>query len=69
MHIPQIDLTSLYILKYLLEEKHVSNTALLLNTSQSSVSRALQKCAFFDDELLVRKSFGYELTPKLNQSS
>ncbi len=65
MHIPQIDLTSLYILKYLLEEKHVSNTALLLNTSQSSVSRALQKMrVFFDDELLVRKSFGYELTPK-----
>ncbi|MFV8432452.1 LysR family transcriptional regulator [Vibrio owensii] len=65
MQIPQIDVTSLYILKYLLEEKHVSNTALLLNTSQSSVSRALQKMrVFFDDELLVRTSFGYELTPK-----
>ncbi|CAH1536733.1 LysR family transcriptional regulator [Vibrio owensii] len=65
MQIPQIDVTSLYILKYLLEEKHVSNTALLLNTSQSSVSRALQKMRlFFDDELLVRTSFGYELTPK-----
>ncbi|AXY00626.1 LysR family transcriptional regulator [Vibrio alfacsensis] len=65
MQIPQIDVTSLYILKYLLEEKHVSNTALLLNTSQSSVSRALQKMrVFFNDELLVRTSFGYELTPK-----
>ncbi|MDE1336919.1 LysR family transcriptional regulator [Vibrio aestuarianus] len=65
MKIPQVDVTSLYILKCLLEEKHVSNTALLLNTSQSSVSRALQKMRlFFDDELLVRTSFGYELTPK-----
>ncbi|CAK4074707.1 LysR family transcriptional regulator [Vibrio sp. MarTm2] len=65
MQIPQVDVTSLYILKYLLEEKHVSNTALLLNTSQSSVSRALQKMrVFFDDELLVRSSFGYELTSK-----
>ncbi|KKA46212.1 MULTISPECIES: LysR family transcriptional regulator [unclassified Salinivibrio] len=65
MQIPNIDVTSLYILKYLLEEKHVSNTALLLNTSQSSVSRALQKMRiFFDDELLVRTSFGFALTPK-----
>lgn len=65
MQIPPIDVTSLYVLKYLLEEKHVSNTALILNMSQSSVSRALQKMrVFFDDELLVRTSFGFELTPK-----
>lgn len=68
MHIPQIDLASLYILKHLLEEKHVSNTALMLNLSQSSVSRSLQKMRlFFADELLVRSNFGYQLTPKAEE--
>ncbi|MGO2496400.1 MAG: LysR family transcriptional regulator [Vibrio litoralis] len=65
MNLSQIDLNHLFILKYLLEEKHVSNTANALNMSQSSVSRALQKMRiFFDDELLVRKKYGYELTSK-----
>ncbi|QQX81017.1 LysR family transcriptional regulator [Shewanella sp. KX20019] len=61
----QLDLNLLFVLKRLLEEKHVSNTALSLNMSQSSVSRTLHKMrAFFDDELLVRTNYGYELTPK-----
>lgn len=65
MNLAQIDLNLLFVLKHLLEEKHVSNTALSLNMSQSSVSRTLQKMReFFDDELLVRKKHGYELTPK-----
>lgn len=65
MNLSQIDLNLLLILKHLLEEKHVSNTALALNTSQSSVSRALQKMrGLFNDELLVRTNYGYELTPK-----
>ncbi|MDW7547417.1 LysR family transcriptional regulator [Pseudoalteromonas sp. SCSIO 43201] len=65
MNLTQLDLNSLQILKQLIEEKHVSNTALSLNISQSSVSRALQKMrSFFDDELLVRSNYGYELTPK-----
>lgn len=65
MNIYQLDLNLLLILKQLLEEKHVSNTALTLNMNQSSVSRALKKMRiFFDDELLVRTHYGYELTSK-----
>lgn len=65
MNVSQVDISSLLILKNLLEEKHVSNTALAMNISQSSVSRALQKMrTLFDDELLVRTNSGYELTTK-----
>lgn len=65
MNLTNIDLNALIILKQLLIEKHISNTALSLNISQSTISRALQKMrVFFEDELLVRSNFGYELTPK-----
>jgi DNA-binding transcriptional LysR family regulator len=65
MNLGQIDLNLLVILKHLLEEKHVSNTALALDMSQPSVSRSLQKLrSVFSDELLVRSAYGYELTPK-----
>ncbi|MCQ1060576.1 LysR family transcriptional regulator [Photobacterium sp. ZSDE20] len=65
MNLCQIDISHLIVLKHLLERKHVSNTAQALNISQPSVSRSLQKCrALFKDELLVRVSHGYELTPK-----
>lgn len=65
MNYSQLDLNSLIILKKLLDEKHVSNTALSLNTSQSTVSRVLQKMRhFFNDELMVRANYGYELTSK-----
>jgi DNA-binding transcriptional LysR family regulator len=65
MNLSQFDINSLTILKTLLDEKHVSNTALAMNISQSSVSRALQKMRLlFADELLVRTHAGYELTPK-----
>ncbi|MBR9876347.1 LysR family transcriptional regulator [Vibrio sp. J1-1] len=65
MNLAQVDLNLLFILKNLLEEKHVSNTAVLLNMSQPSVSRSLQKLrSLFSDELLVRTAHGYELTPK-----
>lgn len=65
MNLAQVDLNLLFILKHLLEEKHVSNTAVSLNMSQPSVSRSLQKLRnLFNDELLVRTAHGYELTPK-----
>ncbi|GEM78893.1 LysR family transcriptional regulator [Vibrio superstes] len=65
MDISQLDIQSLIVLKTLLEEKHVSNTAHHMNLSQSTVSRALQKMrALFADELLVRTHTGYELTTK-----
>jgi DNA-binding transcriptional LysR family regulator len=60
-----VDLNLLVVLKKLLEEKHVSNTALALGMSQPSVSRALNKLReTFSDDLLVRTVNGYELTPK-----
>lgn len=65
MNLNQLDLNLLIILKTLLDEKHVSNTALSLNISQSKVSRALQKLRVtFNDELLVKSKSGYELTVK-----
>jgi DNA-binding transcriptional LysR family regulator len=65
MNLGQIDLNLLIVLKQLLEEKHVSNTALALGMSQPTVSRSLQKLrAVFNDELLVKSTYGYELTPK-----
>lgn len=68
MNIQQIDLNLLFILKTLLEERHVSNTALSLNLSQSKVSRSLQKLrVLFKDELLVQTSNGYELTTKAQE--
>ncbi|MGL6259813.1 LysR family transcriptional regulator [Vibrio sp. WXL103] len=65
MNLSKIDLNLLVILKQLLHEKHVSNAALSLGMSQPSVSRSLQKLrSLFEDELLVRTTGGYELTPK-----
>ncbi|MEZ9454942.1 LysR family transcriptional regulator [Vibrio splendidus] len=65
MNLAQVDLNLLVILKHLLEEKHVSNTALALDMSQPTVSRSLQKLrTVFNDDLLVRAAYGYELTPK-----
>lgn len=68
MNLSQIDLSLLVILKQLLEEQHVTNTALSLNLSQPTVSRALNKSrTLFNDPLLVRSSSGYALTPKAEQ--
>lgn len=65
MNLNQLDLNLLVLLKRLLEEKHVTNTALTLNISQPTVSRSLNKLRkLFDDPLLVRTNTGYELTPK-----
>ena len=65
MNLSKIDLNLLVILKQLLEEQHVTNSALMLNMSQPTVSRALNKSRqLFSDPLLVRSSSGYALTPK-----
>lgn len=65
MNINKLDLNLLIVLKQLLEEKHVSNTALTLGISQPSISRSLSKLRqLFDDPLLIRMSGGYKLTPK-----
>ncbi|QIA65614.1 LysR family transcriptional regulator [Vibrio astriarenae] len=68
MNLGKVDLNLLVVLKHLLEEKHVSNAALAMQTSQPSVSRSLQKLRLmFEDELLVRTTHGYEFTPKAGQ--
>jgi len=68
MNLSQIDLNLLVVLKHLLNERHVTNTALTLNMSQPAVSRALNKLRkLFNDPLLVRSSSGYALTPKAEQ--
>ncbi|MGX9459722.1 LysR substrate-binding domain-containing protein [Shewanella sp. A14] len=65
MNLHQIDLNLLITLKHLLEEKHVSNTALQLSISQPTVSRSLNRLRkLFNDLLLVKTANGYELTPK-----
>jgi DNA-binding transcriptional LysR family regulator len=65
MNLNQLDLNLLIILKQLLAEKHISNTALTLGISQPSISRSLSKLRnLFDDPLLIRMAGGYELTPK-----
>ncbi|SBS31143.1 HTH-type transcriptional regulator LeuO [Marinomonas aquimarina] len=70
MNLHHLDLNLLFILKTLLEEQHVSNTALSLNVSQSKVSRSLQKLRLlFKDELLVKSASGYELTAKAKDIS
>ncbi|MEZ8968535.1 LysR family transcriptional regulator [Vibrio breoganii] len=61
----QLDLNLLVVLKQLLEEKHVSNTALSLGMSQPAVSRALHKLrVVFNDELLIRSGEGYQITER-----
>jgi DNA-binding transcriptional LysR family regulator len=53
MNLNQLDLNLLIILKQLLNEKHISNTALTLGMSQPSISRSLSKLrSLFDDPLL-----------------
>ncbi|WP_282166469.1 LysR family transcriptional regulator [Shewanella japonica] len=65
MNLSQLDLNQLIILKQLLKEKHISNTALSMGLSQPSISRSLGKLReLFDDPLLIRMAGGYELTPK-----
>jgi DNA-binding transcriptional LysR family regulator len=64
-HIGRVDLNLLPPLEALLEERHVSRAADRLALSQPAMSRALQRLRrHFGDELLVRGSEGYSLTPR-----
>ncbi|MHA6759539.1 LysR family transcriptional regulator [Streptacidiphilus sp. PAMC 29251] len=64
-HIDRVDLNLLPPLAALLEERHVSRAAQRVNLSQPAMSRALQRLReVLGDELLVRGSAGYELTPR-----
>ncbi|MFC0434110.1 LysR family transcriptional regulator [Kutzneria buriramensis] len=65
MHIENADLNLLKALDVLLEERHVSRAAARFHLSQSAMSRTLTRLReTFGDELLVRTTRGYELTPR-----
>ena len=64
-HLRQADLNLLIVFTVLAEERNVTRAAERLLLSQPAVSRALQRLRnMFHDDLLVRTSSGYELTPK-----
>lgn len=66
----QVDLNLLPALAALLEERHVSRAAARINLSQPATSRALQRLRrILDDQLLVRSSKGFQLTPRAEQLS
>jgi len=61
----RIDLNLLLTLHALLLEKHVSRAALRLHKSQPAVSHALAHLRrILDDPLLIRRTGGFELTPR-----
>lgn len=61
----QADLNLLVVFTVLAEERNVSAAANRLSLSQPAVTRALQRLRdMFRDDLLVRLSGSYELTPK-----
>lgn len=68
MHITQLrqaDLNLLVVFTVLAEERNVSRAAVRLTLSQPAVTRALQRLReMFQDDLLVRVTGNYELTPK-----
>lgn len=65
MHTSRVDLNLLAPLSILLEERHISRAAARFHLSQSAMSRTLERLrSEFHDELLVRSSGGYELTPR-----
>ncbi len=65
VNLRSVDLNLLVVLQQLLESRHVTRAAELLNMSQPAVSRALQRLRdTFDDPLLVRTAQGYDLSAR-----
>lgn len=65
VNLRSVDLNLLVVLSALLEHRHVSRAALVLNMSQPAVSRALQRLRdTFADPLLVRTAQGYDLSAR-----
>ncbi len=64
-HWDQVDLNLLAPLAALLDERHVSRAAARVHLSQPAMSRALARLRdVLGDELLVRGTNGYQLTPR-----
>ena len=65
VNLRSVDLNLLVVLQVLLETRHVSRAAHILNMSQPAVSRALQRLReTLDDPLLVRTREGYDLSAR-----
>lgn len=65
VNLRSVDLNLLVVLSALLEHRHVSRAARVLNMSQPAVSRALQRLRdTFADPLLVRTAQGYDLSAR-----
>lgn len=63
-HLRQADLNLLVVFSAVAEERNITRAASRLLLSQPAVSRALQRLRdTFHDDLLIRTSTGYELTP------
>lgn len=63
-NLARLDLNLLAPLAALLDERHVSRAAERVHLTQPAMSRTLKRLReVFDDELLVRTSSGYRLTP------
>jgi len=64
-HLRQADLNLLVVFTALAEERNVSRAAQRLFLSQPAVTRAMHRLRdLFHDDLLVRVSGSYEITPK-----
>ena len=64
-HLRQADLNLFVVFTVLAEERNVSRAADRLLLSQPAVTRAMQRLReTFRDELLIRTSGGYQMTPK-----
>ena len=64
-HLRQADLNLLVVFTVLAEERNISRAAHRLLLSQPAVTRAMQRLReTFHDELLIRTSNGYQMTPK-----
>jgi DNA-binding transcriptional LysR family regulator len=67
-HIRKLDLSLVWPLYALLDERHVTRAAHRCDMSQSAMSRALGRLrSALDDELLVRSGAAYERTPRGDQ--
>lgn len=65
VNLNRLDLNLLPVLQVLLQERHVSRAAVLLNMSQPAVSRALARLRdTLDDPLLVKTSQGFALSSR-----
>lgn len=68
VNLKSVDLNLLVALDVLLEERHVTNSAMRLGLSQPAMSRTLNRLRkLFNDPLIVRAQKGYDTTPRAEE--